>query len=160
MLTSISGKGAYLQCKQYLYELTCTSSSCDWSVMEQQLKKPVQFAVMMYLPTDYTSILFSNETRDTCWIKCFFWNQCIIYVTYYVTLYYFKHVMSRGILSDLCKWKLLDSFLCHLSIKRFWSYLGISILRRNQVTPMFSTPKMLQELLSSSEGFQRIPKDS
>ena len=66
VLTSISGKGAYLQCKQYFYELTCTSLSCDWNVMEQQLKKPVQFAVMMYLATDYTSILFSNETHDTC----------------------------------------------------------------------------------------------
>ena len=66
VLPSISGKGAYLQCKEYFYELTCTSSSCDWNVMEQQLKKPVRFAAMMYLPTDYTTILFSNQTRDTC----------------------------------------------------------------------------------------------
>ena len=68
-LPSISGNGAYLQCRQYFYELSCTSSSCDWNVMEQQLKRPVQFAVMMYLPTDYTNLLFPTRTLYTCWIK-------------------------------------------------------------------------------------------
>merc|ERR1711962_297818 len=65
-LPSISGNGAYLQCRQYFYELSCTSSSCDWNIMEQELKRPVQFAVMMYLPTDYTNLLFPTRTLYTC----------------------------------------------------------------------------------------------
>ena len=77
-LPSISGNGAYLQCRQYFYELTCTSSSCDWNVMEHQLTKPLQKAVMMYLPTDYSTILFPNQTLHTCWIKFSIWNKCIM----------------------------------------------------------------------------------
>ena len=50
---SIDGNGAYLQGGQYLYELVCTSSSCTWTVMEQQLSRAVNWAVMMYLPSDY-----------------------------------------------------------------------------------------------------------
>ena len=53
-LPSLSGKGAYLQDEEYFYELTCNSSSCDWSIMKQELAKPVRYAVMMYLPNDYT----------------------------------------------------------------------------------------------------------
>ena len=53
-LPSLSGDGAYLQYKQYFYELRCSSTSCQWSIMKQKLKNPVRFAVMMYLPYGYT----------------------------------------------------------------------------------------------------------
>ena len=52
-MPSINGNGAYLQYHKYLYELTCTSSSCTWSVMEQELSSRVSWAVMMHLPSDY-----------------------------------------------------------------------------------------------------------
>ena len=50
VLPSLSGNGAYLQYKEYIYELTCTSTSCNWSVMTQKLTNSVNAAVMMYLP--------------------------------------------------------------------------------------------------------------
>ena len=53
-LPSLSGDGAYLQYEQYFYELSCSSTSCSWSKMEQELTNPVVTAVMMYLPNDYT----------------------------------------------------------------------------------------------------------
>ena len=53
-LPSLSGDGAYLQKSQYFYELSCSSTSCSWSMMEQELTKPVQNTVMMYLPNDHT----------------------------------------------------------------------------------------------------------
>ena len=53
-LPSLSGDGAYLQYEQYFYELSCSSTSCIWSKMEQELSNPVRSAVMMYLPNDYT----------------------------------------------------------------------------------------------------------
>ena len=49
---SINGNGAYLQFKEHLYELSCTSSSCTWSLMEQKLSL-INDAVMMSLPSDY-----------------------------------------------------------------------------------------------------------
>jgi len=53
-LPSLSGDGAYLQDGQYFYELSCSSVSCSWSKIEQELANPVYGAVMMYLPNDYT----------------------------------------------------------------------------------------------------------
>ena len=53
-LPSLSGDGAYLQKSQYFYELSCSSFSCSWSKIEQELANPVYGAVMMYLPNDYT----------------------------------------------------------------------------------------------------------
>merc|ERR1719350_728226 len=53
-LLSITGNGAYLQMQEFLYELKCTTSSCNWSEMTQQLSTPVYHAVMMYLPDSFT----------------------------------------------------------------------------------------------------------
>ena len=53
-LPSLSGDGAYLQSEQYFFELSCSSTSCNWSKMEQELANPVRYTVMMYLPNDYT----------------------------------------------------------------------------------------------------------
>ena len=53
-LPSVAGNGAYLQYKQYIYELSCTSTSCNWSVMAQKLSNSVTYAVMMNLPDGYT----------------------------------------------------------------------------------------------------------
>jgi len=53
-LPSTTGNGAYLQKEAFLYELICSSSSCNWSEMTQQLSTPVNGAVMMYLPDIFT----------------------------------------------------------------------------------------------------------
>ena len=53
-LPSVTGKGVYVQFNQYFYELVCTSVACQWNIMEKQLTNPVQEAVMLYLPDDYT----------------------------------------------------------------------------------------------------------
>ena len=52
-LPSTTGNGAYLQLKQFLYELRCTTSSCNWSEMTQQLSTPVRFAVIFHLPDSF-----------------------------------------------------------------------------------------------------------
>merc|ERR1711976_936432 len=43
-LPSLSGNGAYLQHNQYFYELTCTSASCNWNIMDQTLTNSVKTA--------------------------------------------------------------------------------------------------------------------
>merc|ERR1711935_617663 len=53
-LPSTTGNGAYLQNKEFLYELSCTTSSCNWSKMTQQLSTLVYSVVMMYLPDSFT----------------------------------------------------------------------------------------------------------
>ena len=53
-LPSLSGNGAYLQHNKHFYELVCSTSACTWSIMEKQLKNPVSYATLMYLPHDYT----------------------------------------------------------------------------------------------------------
>jgi hypothetical protein len=53
-LPSSSGDSVYLQHNQFFYELTCSSSSCNWSIMEKQLTSPTIGAVAMYLPSGYT----------------------------------------------------------------------------------------------------------
>jgi len=53
-LPSTTGNGAYLQNNEFLYELKCTTSSCNWSEMTQQLSTPVWGAVMLYLPDSFT----------------------------------------------------------------------------------------------------------
>ena len=53
-LPSIMGNGAYVQLKKYFYELVCSSTACQWNIMEKQLTTGVYNAVMMYLPQDYT----------------------------------------------------------------------------------------------------------
>jgi len=53
-LPSTTGNGAYLQNEEFLYELSCSSSSCNWSEMTQQLSTPVSGAVMMHLPDSFT----------------------------------------------------------------------------------------------------------
>ena len=52
-LPSTTGSGAYLQNEEFLYELSCTTSSCNWSEMIQQLSTPVYAAVMMNLPDSF-----------------------------------------------------------------------------------------------------------
>jgi len=51
---STTGNGAYLQMYEFLYELSCSMSSCTWSVMEQKLTTSVRWAVMMTLPENFT----------------------------------------------------------------------------------------------------------
>jgi len=48
---SLDGKGAFLQHGENFFELTCNTSSCTWSVMEQTLDVGRVGAVMMYLPS-------------------------------------------------------------------------------------------------------------
>ena len=67
-LPSTTGNGAYLQNEEFLYELSCTTSSCNWSEMTQQLSTPVYLAVMMYLPDSFTCTNWPKETND-CWEK-------------------------------------------------------------------------------------------
>ena len=53
-LPSITGNGAYVQFREYFYELVCSSIACTWTIMEKQLTTPVTEAVILYLPQDYT----------------------------------------------------------------------------------------------------------
>ena len=55
-LPSTTGDGAYLQMNEFLYELNCSTSSCTWSLMEQKLSTRVIFAIMLYLPQEYTCL--------------------------------------------------------------------------------------------------------
>ena len=52
-LTSLDGKGAFLQHHEKFFELTCDTSSCTWSVMDQTLDLGRSGVVMMYLPSDF-----------------------------------------------------------------------------------------------------------
>ena len=52
-LPSLTGQGAYLQYKEFFYELSCDTYSCNWMLMEQRLSKAVYAAVMMYLPPGF-----------------------------------------------------------------------------------------------------------
>ena len=54
ILPTLAGNGAILQYQEHFYELMCNTSSCNWRVLEQTLKKPVIGAVMMYLPPGYS----------------------------------------------------------------------------------------------------------
>ena len=49
-LPSLSGNGVYLKYRKHFYELTCTTASCTWSIMAQELKQEASYAPMMYLP--------------------------------------------------------------------------------------------------------------
>ena len=52
-LPSLSGQGAYLQHEMFFYELSCDSTSCNWSILTQQLGQPVIGARIMYLPPGF-----------------------------------------------------------------------------------------------------------
>ena len=52
-LTSLDGKGAFLQQGENFFELTCDTSSCTWSVMEQSLDVGRFGTVMTYLPSGF-----------------------------------------------------------------------------------------------------------
>jgi hypothetical protein len=52
-ITSLDGKGVYVQNKDTFYELKC-STTCSWTVMSQTLPKAVGAAIMMYLPPEVT----------------------------------------------------------------------------------------------------------
>ena len=49
-VTSVDGKGAYVQQDDKFFELTCSKSACSWSLMNQTLKVGRDSAVLMYLP--------------------------------------------------------------------------------------------------------------
>ena len=53
-LPSLSGNGVILQYLKYFYELTCTTTSCSWSIMPQELKQATRNNPIMYLPQGYT----------------------------------------------------------------------------------------------------------
>ena len=55
-LTSLDGKGAFLQHGANFFELTCDISSCTWSVMAQTLDVGRNGVVMMYLPSVFECI--------------------------------------------------------------------------------------------------------
>ena len=52
-MPSLDGKGAFLQHKKNFFELTCDTSSCTWSVMDQTLDVGRVGGVMMYLPSTF-----------------------------------------------------------------------------------------------------------
>ena len=52
-LTSLDGKGAFLQHGENFFELTCDASSCTWSVMDQTLDVGRFGSVMTYLPSGF-----------------------------------------------------------------------------------------------------------
>ena len=52
-LTSLDGKGAFLQNGGNFFELTCYTSSCTWSVMNQTLDVGRGGVVMTYLPSGF-----------------------------------------------------------------------------------------------------------
>lgn len=52
-LPSLDGKGAFLQHGENFFELTCDTSSCTWSVMDQTLDVGRVGGVMMYLPSTF-----------------------------------------------------------------------------------------------------------
>ena len=52
-LTSLDGKGAFLQHGEFFFELTCDTSSCTWSVMDQTLDVGRFGSVMTYLPSGF-----------------------------------------------------------------------------------------------------------
>jgi len=52
-LPSLDGKGAFLQHGENFFELTCDTSSCTWSVMDQTLDVGRNGVVMMYLPSGF-----------------------------------------------------------------------------------------------------------
>jgi hypothetical protein len=54
-VTSASGKGAIVQYRKHLYELTCEISGCTWRILPNQLDPGVTHAVMMTLPSDYNA---------------------------------------------------------------------------------------------------------
>ena len=61
-LTSLDGKGAFLQHGVNFFELNCDTSSCTWSVMAQTLDVGRYGVVMMYLPSDFECIQGTNGT--------------------------------------------------------------------------------------------------
>ena len=64
-LPTPSNDGVYLTNQYYFYELTCTSNSCSWSIMDQQLSQFQTNAVMMYLPADYTCTKTTTTASPT-----------------------------------------------------------------------------------------------
>ena len=52
-MPSLDGKGAFLQHEENFFELTCDTSSCIWSVMDQTLDAGRVGGVMMYLPSGF-----------------------------------------------------------------------------------------------------------
>ena len=55
-LTSPSGNGVVLQHMEFLYEFRFDSGKFTWSKIQHTLARPVEFAVMSYLPAGYTCI--------------------------------------------------------------------------------------------------------
>jgi len=54
-ITSVDGKGVYVQNEDEFYELNC-STMCSWTTMPQTLPKAVTSAIMMYLPPEVTCL--------------------------------------------------------------------------------------------------------
>ena len=54
-LPSLSGDGAILQHGKYFYRLSCSTTSCQWTIMEQELITGIISAVFIYLPEDITT---------------------------------------------------------------------------------------------------------
>ena len=53
-LPTLTGDGAILQTTQYVYQLNCNASACNWEKLQKKLSLPVTFAVTMILPEEYT----------------------------------------------------------------------------------------------------------
>jgi len=49
-VTSPSGQGAIVQHYEHLYELTCETTNCSWTILPQKLKKSVRHATLLALP--------------------------------------------------------------------------------------------------------------
>ena len=70
-VTSIDGSGAYLQQNDHFFELSCSTSKCSWSLMDQKLDVGRDGAVLMYLPADYECWFYTNKSSLTLTLKLF-----------------------------------------------------------------------------------------
>jgi len=58
-ITSVDGRGIYVQYDEKFYELNC-SNRCKWTVMSQTLPKAVRRSIMMYLPPEVTCFSYNE----------------------------------------------------------------------------------------------------
>ena len=52
-VTSVDGYGAYLQNGDHLFELSCSTLECSWSLMSQKLQVGRRGTVLMTLPPSF-----------------------------------------------------------------------------------------------------------
>ena len=53
-LPTLTDDGVIVQLGQYFYQLNCNTSACNWETLEKELSPPMNSAVTMILPAEYT----------------------------------------------------------------------------------------------------------